>query len=351
MNNTVRLLVAAMALVLILKVTTPSYGDVIIPGLVSSTLDDKLKGRVLIEELNCVACHASERSLAERSKKSPRLSEVGSRLNPNYIEAFLRDPQRTKPGTTMPDALAQLSGEEKKRAAISLTHFLLSLNKNGFSPQAPDAVAARQGERLFRASGCVACHSPRDAKGTETLPATSAPLGALDKKYCFKSLVEFLRQPLASRPSGRMPDMRLQGEDVERIAHYLLRDTQVPGSLNYTLYRGDVWEGLASENVKAERAGLVKDFALESLGGVQHLSTELLEREAGIELMHVPYKGTGPGLVDLLAGQVQVTLTSVPSVLPHAKAGKLRALLRRGGTGGRASCGRSPVCVGSVSAG
>jgi len=68
------------------------------------------------------------------------------------------------------------------------------------------------------------------------------------------------------------------------------------------------------------------NYASGGTGGVQHLATELLKREAGIELLHVPYKGTGPGLVDLLAGQVQVTLTSVPSVLPYAKAGRLRAV-------------------------
>lgn len=61
-------------------------------------------------------------------------------------------------------------------------------------------------------------------------------------------------------------------------------------------------------------------------GGVQHLSTELLKQEAGIDLLHVPYKGTGPGVIDLLAGQVQLTMTSAPSVLPHVNSGKLRAL-------------------------
>jgi hypothetical protein len=91
----------------------------------------------------------------------------------------------------------------------------------------------------------------------------------LDKKYSFKSLVEFLRQPHASRPSGRMPDLRLPGRELERIVHYLLQNTRVPGHLNYTLYRGDVWEGLASDKVTAERAGHVKDFALENLGKPQ----------------------------------------------------------------------------------
>lgn len=74
------------------------------------------------------------------------------------------------------------------------------------------------------------------------------------------------------------------------------------------------------------------NYASGGVGGVQHLSTELLKREAGIDLLHVPYKGTGPGLVDLLAGQVQLTLTSVPSVIPYAKAGRLRALAVTGQT-------------------
>jgi tripartite-type tricarboxylate transporter receptor subunit TctC len=43
-------------------------------------------------------------------------------------------------------------------------------------------------------------------------------------------------------------------------------------------------------------------------------------------LLHVPYKGTGPGVIELIAGHVQLTMTSVPSVLPHVNAGKLRAM-------------------------
>ena len=246
------------------------FAEVVVPGLASSQLDLELKGQVLIEELNCAACHTGDASLSARAKKAPRLSEVGSRVNPNYLEAFIRDPHGAKLGTTMPDVLTQLGAEEKKQVATSITHFLLSLKKNDFSLQPPDAVAAQHGKRLFHSRGCAQCHSPRDDQGTELLPKTSAPLGALEKKYSFKSLVDFLRQPHASRPSGRMPDLRLSGQELERIAHYLLQDTRVPGSLAYTLYRGQVWEGLGSENVKAERAGHVNDFAVESLGKLQH---------------------------------------------------------------------------------
>ena len=269
---------------LLLGLVPLALADVAIPGLASSRLDPELKGLVLIEELNCAACHASDAPFVGRSKKAPRLAAVGSRVNPGYLEAFLRDPHGTQPGTTMPDVLTQLGRDEKTQVATALTHFLLSLGKNDFSLQPPDAVAAGNGERLFHSRGCAACHSPRDATGSELLPKTSLPLGALERKYSFKSLVDFLRQPLASRPSGRMPDMRLPGQDVERIAHYLLRNTRVPGNLDYTLYGGDVWEGLGSDSVKAERAGRVTDFAAESLGKLQQHSALKFEGWLNIAL-------------------------------------------------------------------
>ncbi len=60
----------------------PSSEKVMVPGLKTSRLDNKLKGLVLLEELNCVACHGTGSSLAETSKTAPRLSHVGRRVNP-----------------------------------------------------------------------------------------------------------------------------------------------------------------------------------------------------------------------------------------------------------------------------
>ena len=259
-------LVALGSLLFVIAVSA----EPIFPGLTGAQLEPELKGHVLIEELNCAACHAGDAALAARSKKAPRLAEVGSRVNPAYLEAFIRDPHGTKPGTTMPEVAGQLGDEERKQTSLALTHFLLGQKANDFTPQAPDAVAARQGKLLFHSRGCAACHSPRDDQGAELLSKTSVPLGALDKKYSFKSLVNFLQDPHASRPSGRMPNMQLKQQDIERIAHFLLQDTRVPGPLGYTLYNGEVYEGLKSEKVVAVQAGLVKDFSLASLAGVHH---------------------------------------------------------------------------------
>ena len=241
-----------------------------LPGIQSAQLEPTLKGRLLLEELNCVACHAPSAGTDLKPKLAPRLAEVAQRVNPTYLEQFIRTPHVTKPGTTMPDLLASLPEPERDLTAKQLTHFLLSLKASTFAPQAPDAVAAAQGEKLFHARGCAACHSPRDAQGRETLAATSVPLGSLEKKYSFRSLVDFLRQPHLSRPSGRMPDLRLPGRELECIAHYLLRETRVPGHLNYTMYRGQVWEGIGHEAVEPERAGQTADFSLSNLERIHH---------------------------------------------------------------------------------
>ena len=57
-----------------------------------------------------------------------------------------------------------------------------------------------------------------------------------------------------------------------------------------------------------------------------HLSGELFKMMTGVQMVHVPYKGSAPMLQDLLAGQVQVTFDNLPSSIAHIKAGKLRAL-------------------------
>jgi tripartite-type tricarboxylate transporter receptor subunit TctC len=68
------------------------------------------------------------------------------------------------------------------------------------------------------------------------------------------------------------------------------------------------------------------DFASSGVGSMQHLGGELLNRMAGIQLNHVPYKGGPPGLVDVLGGRVPSILSGTQGALPFIKAGKLRAL-------------------------
>jgi tripartite-type tricarboxylate transporter receptor subunit TctC len=78
------------------------------------------------------------------------------------------------------------------------------------------------------------------------------------------------------------------------------------------------------------------NFASAGIGTSPQMSIELLKSMAGIDMVHIPYKGTAPGVVDLLAGQVKVMAPNVLTALPHIKSGKLRALAVTSGKRSRA---------------
>jgi tripartite-type tricarboxylate transporter receptor subunit TctC len=67
-------------------------------------------------------------------------------------------------------------------------------------------------------------------------------------------------------------------------------------------------------------------MASAGVGSTGHLAQELFKMLAGVEMVHVPYRGNGPALTDLLGGQVQALIASLPSVIGSIKAGKVRAL-------------------------
>ena len=68
------------------------------------------------------------------------------------------------------------------------------------------------------------------------------------------------------------------------------------------------------------------NFASSGIGASSHLAGELFKMMAGIDIVHVPYKGSGPALQDLLAGNAQMTIDSLSVYLPHIKSGALRVL-------------------------
>ena len=68
------------------------------------------------------------------------------------------------------------------------------------------------------------------------------------------------------------------------------------------------------------------NYASSGVGSTQHLAGELFQITTGAKIVHVPYKGSGPAVVDLIAGHVTMNFDTMPPVLPHIRSGKLRAL-------------------------
>jgi tripartite-type tricarboxylate transporter receptor subunit TctC len=88
---------------------------------------------------------------------------------------------------------------------------------------------------------------------------------------------------------------------------------------------------VAANSVK-ELIALVKakpgelNYASSNIGGASHLAAELFKTMADVNIMHIPYKGAGPAINDLIAGQVQVMFPTLGGVVPHVNSGRLRAL-------------------------
>jgi tripartite-type tricarboxylate transporter receptor subunit TctC len=74
------------------------------------------------------------------------------------------------------------------------------------------------------------------------------------------------------------------------------------------------------------------NYASQGNGSVSHIGTEIFKQLTGVDMTHVPYKGSGQAIQDVLAGQVQVFITTPPSVMGHVQSGKLKALAVTGKT-------------------
>ena len=75
---------------------------------------------------------------------------------------------------------------------------------------------------------------------------------------------------------------------------------------------------------KSKPGGL--NYASTGTGGITHLATELFDIMAGTKMTHVPYKGTGPAITDVLGGQIQLIFGAMPAMVPQHKAGRLRGI-------------------------
>lgn len=67
-------------------------------------------------------------------------------------------------------------------------------------------------------------------------------------------------------------------------------------------------------------------YASSGMGAMSHLAMELFRNSAGVNVVHVPYRGSAPAVVDLIAGQVQLAMNNIMPTLPHVRSGRVRAL-------------------------
>jgi tripartite-type tricarboxylate transporter receptor subunit TctC len=114
-----------------------------------------------------------------------------------------------------------------------------------------------------------------------------------------------------------------------RLTYDSLKDFAPIGLAVYAPFALTLYAGVPA-NTTQEFIDLAKanpgkiNFSSPGTGTPNHLGGELLKALAHINIVHVPYKGGGPALVDLISGQVQMTFSGVPQILPHVKAGRVK---------------------------
>jgi tripartite-type tricarboxylate transporter receptor subunit TctC len=93
-----------------------------------------------------------------------------------------------------------------------------------------------------------------------------------------------------------------------------------------TIYAGEPMRSVADVVAYAKANPGKLSFASSGNGGAPHLAGELFKMVNGIDMVHVPYRGSGPAVIDVAAGRVDIMIDAVPSLLPMIQAGKLRPL-------------------------
>jgi tripartite-type tricarboxylate transporter receptor subunit TctC len=139
--------------------------------------------------------------------------------------------------------------------------------------------------------------APRDGSHLLLTSSTFLTTAATQAKLPYDPIAAFT--PIAMVAEGPLLVAVPASSSTRSVGNLVLAARAKPGALNY---------GTAG------------------VGSIAHLATELLNGAASIQMTHVPYKGAGPALIDLAAGQIDVMISNYSSLVPQIKSGKVRAI-------------------------
>lgn len=147
----------------------------------------------------------------------------------------------------------------------------------------------------------AAAKSPPDGYTLLLISVAYTYNSALYKQLPYDPATAFV--PVAMLGTGPAAFATFPGLGVSSVAELIALAKQKPGALNY---------------------------ASAGVGSFQHLVGELFRLQAGVDVVHVPYRGGGPSMTDVMAGQAQYTMSSLIQTIPHARSGTLKVIATTG---------------------
>jgi mono/diheme cytochrome c family protein len=184
------------------------------------------------ERAGCYTCHKTKGFDTNIRKPGPILTKIDSKLTPDWVKNWIRNPRAVKPTTWMPRFFYNSNNSSpedavRNEAEISgIVAYLFANGDNTYQPAVknPPHGDAKNGEQIVKSIGCQGCHVVGEGKRSEIGPRRTfgQPLENIGNKTTYEWIYNWVRDPKHYSPSTYMPNLRLTDAQVADVATYLV---------------------------------------------------------------------------------------------------------------------------------
>src|SRR5262249_6608487 len=182
------------------------------------------------ERAGCYACHKTRGFDANMRKPGPILTKIDSKLTPDWVKTWIRNPRAVKPTTWMPrfgynsnNSPAEDAVRNEAEIDAIVAYLFATSQKHEFAVRNPARGDAKKGEEVVKSIGCLGCHVVGEGKREEigTRRTFGQPLENIGNKTNYEWIYNWVRDPKHYSPSTYMPSLRLTDQQVADVATYL----------------------------------------------------------------------------------------------------------------------------------
>ena len=189
------------------------------------------------ERAGCYACHKT-RGFENLRKPGPILTKIDSKLTPDWVKTWIRNPRAVKPTTWMPRVWYNSNSSSPEDAVrneveinAAVAYLFANSDKHELEVKAPPRGDAKSGEQIVRSIGCLGCHvlDEKDRAAAGPHRTFGQPLQNIGNKTTYEWIFDWVRNPKHYNAETFMPDLRLTDAQVADVATYLTGLKQAGG--------------------------------------------------------------------------------------------------------------------------